>query len=128
MTIRIYISIYSNHTLELHLAFPTFTQTTGPVRLIRERPCKLRPTKSNWTDRQIAEKKKKKVKQKQTLTHDTSKPRSKGRRQEEHTSYYMSLTSNALRFLTTMSYMCMDLNLLKSLGREMRWTVDRMWN
>ncbi|CAN0855806.1 hypothetical protein LINGRAHAP2_LOCUS6336 [Linum grandiflorum] len=32
------------------------------------------------------------------------------------------------RFLTTMSYMCMDLNLLKSLGREMRCTVDLLWN
>ncbi|CAI0466787.1 unnamed protein product, partial [Linum tenue] len=33
-----------------------------------------------------------------------------------------------LRFLTTMSYMCMDLSLLKSLGRLMRWTVDLLWN
>lgn len=39
-----------------------------------------------------------------------------------------SLTSNSLRFLMTMSYMCMDLSLLKSLGREMRSTVDLLWN
>jgi hypothetical protein len=33
---------------------------------------------------------------------------------------YMSLTSKTLRLFTTMSNMWTDLNLLKSLGREMR--------
>lgn len=32
----------------------------------------------------------------------------------------ISLTSKEFLFLTTMSYMCMDLNLLKSIGREIR--------
>uniref|UniRef100_A0A7C9CJL2 Uncharacterized protein n=1 Tax=Opuntia streptacantha TaxID=393608 RepID=A0A7C9CJL2_OPUST len=40
----------------------------------------------------------------------------------------MSLTSNMLRFLTTISYICMDLNLRKSLGTEIKCTVDRLWN
>lgn len=68
------------------------------------------------------------------ITFNTNKERRRRRRRRKMntkcytTTYYISLTSNALRFLTTMSNMCIDLNLLKSLGREIKWTVERLWN